>query len=85
MGNIGSAELQSFTAIGDTANLAARLQTFAPPGSVVIGERTYELVADRVDVRPLGTPELKGKSVPIAVFELLGLAEVPAGDPPHAG
>jgi class 3 adenylate cyclase len=75
VGNIGSAELQSFTAIGDTANLAARLQTFAPPGSVVMGERTYELVADRVEVRPLGTPELKGKSVPIAVFELLGLAE----------
>jgi class 3 adenylate cyclase len=82
VGNIGGAELQSFTAIGDAVNLAARLQTFAPPGSVVMGERTYELIADLVEVRPLGTPELKGKSVPVEVFELLGLVEARDGEAP---
>ncbi len=76
VGNIGSAELRSFTAIGDTPNLAARLQTFAAPGSVVIGERTYDLVRDVASVRPLGTPALKGKSVPVAVFELIDLARI---------
>jgi class 3 adenylate cyclase len=82
VGNIGSAELQSFTAIGDTANLAARLQTFAPPGSVVMGERTHELIADVADVRPLGSPELKGKAVPVVVFELLGLRDAAASSEP---
>ncbi len=39
VGNVGSAEHRSFTAIGDTTNLAARLQTVAHPGQVVIGAR----------------------------------------------
>ena len=75
VGNVGSAELRNFTAIGDTANLAARLQTFARPGSIVIGRRTLDLLGDIADVRPLGSPDLKGKSVRVEVFELRGLQE----------
>jgi class 3 adenylate cyclase len=75
VGNVGSAELRNFTAIGDTTNLAARLQTFATPGTVVLGERTRELLGDAADVRPLGAPNLKGKSVPVEIFELRGLIE----------
>lgn len=75
MGNVGSAELRNFTAIGDTTNLAARLQAFAPPGSVVIGERTKDLLGGAADVRPLGEPELKGKSVHVKVYELIALRE----------
>ena len=74
VGNIGSAELRNFSALGDTTNVAARLQAYANPGSVVIGRRTYELVRDVAEVRSLGTPALKGKSVPTDVYELLGLA-----------
>jgi class 3 adenylate cyclase len=75
VGNIGAAEVRNFSAIGDTTNLAARLQTFAPVGSVVIGPRTYELIRDVADVRSLGTPELKGKSEAVQVYELVGLRE----------
>jgi class 3 adenylate cyclase len=71
VGNVGSAEMHNFLAIGDTTNVAARLQSFAPPGSVVLGQTTYDLVRASVDVRPLGTPYLKGKSVPTEVFELI--------------
>jgi class 3 adenylate cyclase len=78
VGNIGGGEVQSFTAIGDTTNLAARLQTFAPPGSVVISETTLAEIGEGALVRALGTPELKGKHTPVAVYELLGLREVPA-------
>ena len=46
VGNVGSAEHHSFTAIGDTTNLAARLQTVALPGQVVIGARTRADLAD---------------------------------------
>lgn len=75
VGNIGSAEVRNFTAIGDTTNLAARLQTFAEPGGIVMGQRTYELIRDVALVRPLGTPPLKGKSTPTPVYELLGLRD----------
>jgi class 3 adenylate cyclase len=73
VGNVGSAELHNFLAIGDTTNVAARLQSFASAGSVVLGQQTYDLVRDRVEVRSLGTPDLKGKSVPMEVRELVGI------------
>jgi class 3 adenylate cyclase len=73
VGNIGGQQMRNFTAIGDTTNLAARLQTFAEPGQVVIGATTYAQIAGVARVRPLGTPALKGKSEPIAAYELLGL------------
>jgi class 3 adenylate cyclase len=75
VGNVGSAELRTFTAIGDTTNLAARLQTFAPAGSVVVGQRTAGLLGDLAELRPLGTPDLKGKSVPVNVYELLAIRD----------
>jgi len=81
VGNIGSAEIRNFTAIGDTTNLAARLHGFAEPGGIVMGQRTYELIADRAVVRPLGTPALKGKS-PTPVYELLGLRDYTVGGAP---
>ncbi|MGH3377557.1 MAG: adenylate/guanylate cyclase domain-containing protein [Actinoallomurus sp.] len=73
VGNIGAAEIRNFLAIGDTTNLAARLQTYAPLGSVVIGAGTFEQIRGQVVVRTLGTPELKGKSQAVEVYELLGL------------
>ena len=75
VGNIGAAQMRNYSAIGDTTNLAARLQTFAPEGSVVIGASTYALIGDRAVVRPLGHPELKGKSQPVEVYELLAIRE----------
>ena len=75
VGNIGAAQMRTFSAIGDTTNLAARLQTFAPEGRVVIGASTYALIRERAIVVPLGHPELKGKSQPVEVYELIGIRE----------
>lgn len=75
VGNIGGADMRNFSAVGDTTNLAARLQTYAPEGSVVMGHGTYELIREQAVVRPLGTPDLKGKSQPVEVYELLSLRE----------
>jgi class 3 adenylate cyclase len=74
VGNIGSIDVRNFTAIGDTTNLAARLQTFAEPGHVVISQRTRELLGP-ADVAPLGAPALKGKSLPVEVFDLRALLD----------
>jgi class 3 adenylate cyclase len=73
VGNIGAAEIRSFSAIGDAINLAARLQTYAAEGSVVIGASTYNLIRERAIVRPLGAPHLKGKTRPVEIYELLGM------------
>ncbi len=75
VGNIGAAEIRNFSAIGDTTNVAARLQTYAAEGTVVIGASTYEQIQGWAIVRPLGAPALKGKSQPVEVYELLGLRD----------
>jgi class 3 adenylate cyclase len=75
IGNIGASQIRNFSAIGDTTNLAARLQTYAPEGSVVIGASTLAEIRPHAIVRSLGTPELKGKSLAVEVYELLGLRE----------
>jgi adenylate cyclase len=73
VGNVGTAEQRSFTAIGDTTNLAARLQTYADPGQVVVGETTHQAICDQAHTEPLGDLELKGKSAPVMAYLLLDL------------
>ena len=73
VGNIGSAEMRNFTAIGDTTNLAARLETSAEVGQVVIGAETYDQIRDVAEVRRLDPLELKGKSEPVEAYVLTGL------------
>jgi adenylate cyclase len=70
VGNVGADLQRSFTAIGDTVNLAARLQATAGPGQVVIGPRTREDLGDRCTVTPLGAARLKGKRDPVPTFQL---------------
>jgi adenylate cyclase len=65
--------MRNFTAIGDTTNLAARLQTNAEVGQVVIGESTYAQIRDVAVVRPLALLELKGKTHPVRAYVLTGL------------
>jgi adenylate cyclase len=73
IGNVGTEEQRSFTAIGDTTNLAARLQAHAEAGQVVIGEATYSAIRDPATVEPLVDLELKGKSVPVSAYILVSL------------
>jgi class 3 adenylate cyclase len=73
VGNVGTAEQRSFTAIGDTTNLAARLQPHAEPGQVVIGQTTLEAISGHARAEPLGELEVKGKAEPVAAYVLTGL------------
>ncbi len=70
IGNVGSVARRSFTAIGDTTNLAARLQTQAQAGQVVIGGDTLAELGEGARVERLGPLELKGKSKPVEAFVL---------------
>jgi class 3 adenylate cyclase/tetratricopeptide (TPR) repeat protein len=62
--------------VGHTVNLAARLQSVAPPGSVVIGKQTHDLVVGYFDVRPLPPAMVKGVSHPIEIYEVIGLGNL---------
>jgi len=70
VGNIGSEEYRNFTAIGDTTNLAARLQDIAKPGRVVIGPTTAADLDDRFELSSLGLVYVKGRVEPTEAFAL---------------
>jgi class 3 adenylate cyclase len=60
-----------FTAIGDTVNLAARMQQMAEPGSAHLTESTYRAIADHVECEPLGELSVRGRSQPVRVWRAL--------------
>jgi class 3 adenylate cyclase len=70
VGNIGSEEYRNFTAIGDTTNLAARLQGIAKPGEAVVGPLTAALVGGSFELTPIGPVTVKGRVEPAEVFAL---------------
>ena len=74
IGNVGAGDQRSFSALGDTTNVAARLQSAAEPGHVLISAATRERLADEATVEPLGQVVLKGKDEPTEVYELVDLA-----------
>jgi class 3 adenylate cyclase/predicted ATPase len=60
---------QAYTVVGDTVNVAARLQSAARPGSVTVGERTMRASSGAVRYLQLDPLELKGKSEPVPAWE----------------
>lgn len=75
LGDVGDAENAHVTIIGDTANVASRLETAAKPGQILISDDLMGLVDGYVDVRDLGHVPLKGKANPVRVFQLEGARE----------
>lgn len=73
VGNIGAPQMRNYTAIGDTTNLAARLESLAEPGTVVIGSPTYAHLGPRAQVRSRGTVTVRGRSEPVTCYVLDGL------------
>ena len=73
VGNIGCDFRMDYTAIGDTVNTAARLESNAKRGQVLISERMYKRLEGRIDAREIGEIPLKGKAEGVCVYELLGI------------
>ena len=71
IGDIGAKlHRRNYTVIGDHVNVAARLESAAARGTVLISEDTYELIEAWVAAKMLGPIEVKGKSDPIEVYQV---------------
>jgi class 3 adenylate cyclase len=73
VGNVGTAEQRSFSAIGDATNVAARLQTVAPPGRVVVSSATADALGGDAVLEPVGELELKGRDESVEAFAVVRL------------
>jgi class 3 adenylate cyclase/tetratricopeptide (TPR) repeat protein len=78
-GSIGDRLPMDHTVIGDTANVAARLQQAADPGTILLSEATRLLAQGFAQVEPVGPLALKGKAEPILAYRLLGVSHRRAG------
>jgi class 3 adenylate cyclase/tetratricopeptide (TPR) repeat protein len=74
---VGDEIRTEYTAMGDTTNVAARLQSAAEPGTVLISADTYHLVKQLFELKPRGGAMVKGKSAPIVTYEVLAPRVVP--------
>jgi class 3 adenylate cyclase len=72
VGNVGSDLRYEYTALGDTMNVAARMEAAAPPGGVLVTADTHRFVRDRFETEDQGEISVKGRERPVHAFRILG-------------
>jgi class 3 adenylate cyclase/tetratricopeptide (TPR) repeat protein len=72
VGHLGDDKRMDYTAIGDTVNLAARLEQIAPPGQVYASEGTCRLARGQFEWEDQGSQPVRGRSAPVRVYRLVG-------------
>ena len=75
-GYIGSSQALEYTVIGDPVNTGARLCSLAKPGQTLLSEGTIAKLTSSFAFEELPQEKVKGKALPIRVFELIGQAEL---------
>jgi hypothetical protein len=73
VGTVGGEHRADHTAVGDTANVAARLQALAEPGEILVSDATARLVGTYARLEPVGPLALKGKRAAVAAHRVLGV------------
>jgi len=76
VGSIGDDLRMDYTAVGDTTNLAARMESMAKPGTTLGTANTHKLARDFFQFEPMGKVQVKGKEEPVEAYVLLEATEV---------
>lgn len=76
-GYIGTETAMNYTAVGDSVNLAKRLQEAAKPGQILVEQSVISRLGDQVQAISLGELKVKGRSKPSLVYDLQGVTERP--------
>jgi PAS domain S-box-containing protein len=76
VGNVGTSDLFNYTAVGDTVNIAQRLEAAAKPGEVLIDHSTYASIVGGIDADPLAPLHVKGRTQPVSVYRLHGFTRL---------
>lgn len=72
VGNVGDDLVMDYTAVGDTVNLAARMEGLAEPGAVYISENTQKAARDYFELEDVGLLDVKGKAEPVRAYRVTG-------------
>ncbi len=72
-GAVGGAQKRDYTVMGDTVNLAQRMEAAAQPGKVLVTQETYRHTSHVIEYAELAPIQVKGKAEPIPVYEVAGL------------
>jgi class 3 adenylate cyclase/tetratricopeptide (TPR) repeat protein len=76
VGSVGDDLRMDYTAVGDTVNLASRMQTMARPGTVLVSADTHRMARDFFKFEPLGKVQVKGKEKPVEAYQLVEVGGV---------
>ncbi len=78
VGSIGNNLRMDYTAVGDTTNLAARMESLASPGTILVSENSYQKVKEYFEFEPVGELEVKGREEKVSAYRVTGVKSIRA-------